>query len=796
MVKNYLKIAIRTLRRKSVYSIINIIGLSSGLLCVIFILNWVNDELSYDQHFSNKENLYRVVAEAGTGQDRWHQSVTSLPLGTTMESTYLEVLSQVRLDKNDGMIVRGDKRFVEDYIVLTDPSFFDVFDYHLLKGNEETALNDPYKIVLTETMANKYFGNENPIGETLKIFLYDPNGNGIDYEVTGVIADPPETSHFTFNFLASISTIESVSQGAMENWGNNSYHTYVVLEDGADYGALESKLTAMVDNHMGEMIEEYDLYYRFYLQNITDIYLHSETQYEFKANGNIEYVWMFSAIGIFILALAGINYINLSTSFSLDRAKEVGVRKALGAFKGQLIKQHLTETLVLTFIAMLLAGLFVELFKPFFYELTGKDHITFDRLTLLIQLLALCIPLGIISGYFPAHLLAQVKATNSLKGKLQNNDKSTLRKVLVTFQFAVTLVILVGLVVVHQQLGFVQSKDMGYDKNNLMVLRVNGSEEVKNGYVPFVNDLKSSPNINFVARSGSMIGGGLGNSNMNHALPNGEKQFEKTYRLPVDYDYLDTYGMKLLAGRNFNPNINSDSTEAFIINETAAKSFGWSADEAINKEISFIGREGQVIGVVKDFHFNSLHHAIGPVCLFIPTNFSRIAVKGNDAQALVAEVKSAWESHFPASIFEYTFQDQALFNSYENDHRFGKIFNAFALLSVLIAFMGLFGLIGYTVGRKTKEIGIRKVMGATSLQIINLISNKFLKLIVIASLLAIPVAWWLMNSWLKDFTYRIDIEIWHLLAAVSALLFVALVIVFAQTVKPSLANPADTLKEE
>lgn len=796
MLKNYLKIAVRTIKRKAAYSIINVIGLASGLLCVVFIFNWVSDELSYDQHFPNKENIYRIAAEAGTGGDRWYQSVTSLPLGDALVQAYPEITSRVRLDKNNALVEKDEVKFIEDYIILTDPEFFDLFDYHLITGNEKTALSKPYQIVLTQSMAKKYFGDENPLGQIIKIYQYDPEGDGEDYEVTGIIADPPETSHFTFNFLASISTIEAASPGAMDVWFNNSYHTYIGLKPGTSANQLENKIPALIDKHMGETMEEYDLFYRFYLQPVTSIYLHSDTQYEFKATGSMDYIWIFSAIGIFILALAGINYINLSTSFSLDRAKEVGVRKVLGALKWQLIKQHLTETLVITFIAMLCAGLFVELFKPFFYDLTGKYHIEFDRTSLFIQLLILCIPLALLSGYFPAHFLAHVKTTNSLKGKIQANNKNTLRKVLVSFQFCVTLVIIIGLIVVRQQMQFVQSKDLGYDKSNLLVLGVNGSEEVKAGYDAFANELKASTTVQSAARSGGMITGGLGNSNMNYLPESGDKQFEKVYRLPVDYDYLETYGISLLAGRNFQPEIHSDSTSAFLINESTARAFGWTADEAINKEVNFSGRAGQIVGVVKDFHFNSLHHEIGPVCLFIPTNFSRITIKGTDSKKLLAESEALWTKHFPSSLFDYTFQDQALFNAYENDHRFGKIFNAFAFLSILIAFMGLFGLIGYTVGRKAREIGIRKVLGASTLQIISLISNRFVKLIVIASLIAIPIAWWLMNNWLKDFNYRIEIEIWHFAAAAASLLILALIIVFIQTLKPSMANPVDALKEE
>ncbi|MTI21382.1 FtsX-like permease family protein [Fulvivirga sp. RKSG066] len=797
MIHNYLKIALRTIRRKTGYSIINVVGLASGLLCVVFILNWVIDELSYDKHIPNNNNIYRVVAEAGTGSDRWHQSVTSLPLGGAMVDMFPEVKTRVRLDKNNALVENGDLRFVEQYIILTDPEFFDVFGYHLLSGNEKTALSAPYQIVLTETMANKYFGKENPIGKTLKIFQYDPDGNGVDYEVTGVIADPPKTSHFTFNFLASISTIESVSPEAMEVWGNNSYHTYVVLQDGSSAKKLEAKLPKMVNEHLGETIAEYDLYFRFYLQPITDIYLHSDLQYEFLGNGSIEYVWIFSAVGIFILILACINYINLSTSFSLDRAKEIGVRKVLGAYKGQLIKQHLTETLVLTCIAMVCAGLLVELLKPFFFELTGKTHLEFDRITLSLQLLLICIPLGLISGYFPAYLLANVKTTNSLKGKIQASDKSQLRKALVTFQFAVTMVILVGLVVVKQQLNFVQTKDLGYDKSNLLVLRVNGNSDVINGYQPFINTLKSSTELIDAARSGSMITGGLGNSNMNYTLPNGDKHFLKMYRLPVDYDYIQTYKMTLLAGRNFDEAIASDTTQAFILNEAAVAAFGWSMEEALGKEVSYIGREGRIVGVVKNFHFNSLHHAIEPLCMFLNgSGFSRITLRGQNPQELLNTTTAAWKAHFPGAVFDFTFQDEALFSSYENDQRFGTIFNSFSILSILIAFLGLFGLIGYTVHRKTKEIGVRKVLGATSLQIVNMIAHNFLKLIIIASVIAIPFGWYLMNSWLKDFSYRIEISPWHFIVAAVTLIAAALLIICIQTIKPSMASPANTLKEE
>lgn len=634
------------------------------------------------------------------------------------------------------------------------------------------------------------------MGQSLKIYQYDPDGRGMDYEVTGIIADPPKASHFTFNMLGSLQTIESVAEGELQNWGNNSYHTYVLLDEGASPGALEEKLPGMAEIHMGEMMEEYDLYYRFYLQPITSIYLHSNLMYEFKANGKIAHVWIFSAIGVFILLLAGINYVNLSTSFLLERARETGVRKVLGAMRQQLIWQHLTETLLLTLLSMIFAGLFIEVFKPLFYQLSGKEFILFARLDVALQLLLLCVPLGLVAGYFPARKLARLNTISSLKGTLTQTGRSTTRSVLVTFQFAITLMILVGLVVVTQQLKFVQSKDLGYDHNNLMVLRVNGNEDVRNGYLAFRDELMSHSNILQVASSGSMITNGLGNGNGRVQYEDGEVRFEKLYRLPVDYSYLDTYGIELLAGRNFSPAINSDSIQAFLINEKAARAYGWSPEEAIDKELIYSGRKGKIIGVTKNFHFNSLRHQIEPLGMYIQTNFSRITIKGKDTEELFAVAEKAWKKHFPSAIFDYTFQDQALLNSYQDDQRFAKIVNIFSVISLLIALLGLFGLVGYTVSRKTKEIGIRKVLGASANQIITLISGGFLRLIAIAAAIALPVAWWIMTRWLNEFPYRVEMEAWFFIAAGAMVALLALAVIIVQTIRASLTNPVEVLKEE
>ncbi|MGK7391383.1 MAG: ABC transporter permease [Candidatus Cyclobacteriaceae bacterium M2_1C_046] len=790
MLFNYIKIAFRSLSRKMVYTTINVLGLSAGLVCVVFIFNWVKYELSYDQHFPKKEEIYRIVAEASVGADQWHQAVTSLPIAPAMKDDFPEVRAAVRLDKNDALVKKGDRQYIEDFIVFTDPAFLEVFDYKLLLGDDSTALSDPYKIVLTESLAEKYFGEENPLGQLLKIYAYDTTGNGADYEVTGVIADPADNSHFTFNMLGSISTIESAYKGAMQNWGNNSYHSYILLEQDVDVKELEKKFPAFADQYLGTNNS-----YRFYLQPLASIHLNSNLLYEFKANGKKEFIWIFSAIGVFILFLATVNYINLSTSFSMERAKETGVRKVLGAFRSQLIYQHLIEALVLTFFSFILAGILVEILKPLFYQISGKNHIPLGHWDLILQLLVICVPLALITGYFPARMLSGMHTIRSLKGRIVSSSYGGLRNILVVSQFAVTLIILVGLVVITQQMDFVLSKDLGYNKDNLLVLRVNGSEEVYKGYEGFKNELLSSTGISSIAVSGSMIANGLGNGTGRASHDNGENQYVKLYRLPVGHGYINTYGMNLLAGRDFDPALSSDSTESFIINEKAAAAYGWSPDEAIGKILSFDNRKGPIIGVTADFHFNSLKYEIQPLCMYIGY-YSRITVKGDDPEKLLGQVENTWVKHFPTAMLDYVFQDEAILYSYQEEKRFSNIINVFSILSVIIAFLGLFGLVSYTVRRKTKEISIRKVLGASVREIITMISGKFLRLIFIASIIAFPIAWWIMAQWLNNFPYHSEISIWIFFGVGAVILMLSLALISAQTIKTALVNPADTLNED
>ena len=796
MLKSYIKIALRNLFRRKVYTTLNIIGLSTGLACAVFILNWVSDELSFDQFYQDKDTIYRVVAEVGTSEDRWHQTVTSMPAGPIILSTFPEVIDMVRLDYNNAIVINGDKRFTEDNILLVDTSFFGFFGYSLLEGNESTALSRPYQIVLTQSMATKYFGEDPAIGKNLRIFQYDPDGNGIDYMVTGIIADPPKNAHFSFNMLASISTMASVDPAEMDNWGNNSYYTYIKLKDGADPDVLESKFPEMINFFVGPLLERHYSYFRFYLQPIASIHLYSDILYEITPNGNIEYVWIFSIIGVFILLLAGINYVNLSTSIALERSKETGVRKVMGAVKFNIVSQHIVETTALVLFSMLFAGLLVELLKPNFQLLAGKQHLQFGIATLFFQLVALCVPIGLMAGFFPAYFLSKMDPIDALKGTIDKNSKNGLRSFLVGFQFIITLIILVGLIIVREQLDFIQSKDIGYDKQNLLTLKINGDRNITNGFEHFKNELLQSSNISSIGRASSIISSGLSNSNGRVLHPNGKMQIEKMYRLRIDHDYIPTYKMGMAAGRNFNEMITSDSN-AYIVNEKAARNFGWTPEEAVGKDLKYEGVDGIIVGVVKDFHFNSLHHSIDPVCMLLPRRrFSRIIIRGENSEDLFNEVKSAFASNFPDAIFDYRFQDQALFNTYQSDYQFRTIFNIFSGLSMMIAFLGLFGLVGYSVTKRTKEIGIRKVLGASSTQILRILSIHFLVIISFASIIGLPLAGVMMNKWLGEFPYHIDLTVWHFIVASAVIFIVAMGIIIYQSITPILSNPSVTLKDE
>jgi putative ABC transport system permease protein len=722
-----------------------------------------------------------------------------------LQQDFPEVENTVRLDKNDAIVVRnGTKQFFEDKILLTDPSFFDVFSYKLSSGDAKTALNDPYSIILTESMAKKYFGKEDPIGKSLLILLYDSTRAGALYKITGVMPDAPKNAHFGFNFLASFKTLEVAEPESLteSGWGNNGYYTYVLLKNKNDIEKLQAKLPAFAERHIGKKMKEWKMKYDFLLQPLMSIHLDSNRRYEIEPTGSRQYIFIFATIGIFILLIAGINYMNLATARSSQRAKEVGVKKVLGAQKGQLVMQYIVEAIIVSMASLLIALLLCQLLQPVMEGLTGKTISIFRLNGLLIFLIGIAFLLGLISGTYPAFFLTAYKPINVLKGALQQPSGGVwLRKTLVVTQFTISVVLISGILIVNSQLSYIQHKDLGYKKDALVALKVNGSPDVVPKYEPFKNAILSSPLILGATTSNSLLGAGLGNSGARTVNGEGKSIVTSIYRLKVDQDYMGVYQMKMVAGRNFSKNIISD-TSSYILNEAAVKAFGWGSPEnAINKPFSMGGDGGTVVGVVKDFHFNSLQHAVEPLVILprMPRNgFSQITMridmsKPSEAIKLVEE---NWKKYFPAYSLEYSFLDKKLQEQYKSEERFGKFFLYFSVLSLMIACLGLFGLTAYATQQRTKEIGIRKVLGASVKGIVTILSKDFLRLVLIAAFLAFPLAWWVMNKWLDDFAYRVHIGWWVFVIAGSIALLIALLTVSFQAIKAAIANPVKSLRNE
>jgi putative ABC transport system permease protein len=787
------------------YTLLNILGLSAGLACFAFIAIWVKDELSYDRFNKNAGRIVRVVGKVTTETESFDQAVTSVPMAKALREDFPEVMNTVRIDKNDAIVVRnGTKQFFEDKILLTDPSFFDVFSYKLSAGDEKTALNEPYNIILTESMSKKYFGNESPLGKFLMILLYDSTRHGALYKITGVIPDPPKNAHFDFNFLASFKTLEHAEPASItvDGWGNNGYYTYILLKDKNDIPKLESKLTGFTERHLGPQMKEWKMRYDFILQPLTSIHLHSNRRYEIEPTGTMQYIFIFSTIGIFILLIAGINYMNLATAGSARRAKEVGVKKVLGAAKSQLVLQYLVEAVIVSLISLVISFVFCQLLQPVMEQLTGKSISIFSEKGVLFFLAGIAVLLGLGAGLYPAFFLTAYKPVNVLKGSMQSPAGGVwLRKALVISQFTISVVLISGIVVVNSQLSYIQHKDLGYKKDALLALKVNGNSDIVMNFVAFKNAVLSNPLISGVTTSNSLLGAGLGNSGAKTVNGDGKSITTSIYRLKVDQDYVKVHGMKIIAGRNFSDDIIADSS-SYIINESALKSLGWgNAENAINKPFSLGGDGGKVIGVIKDFHFNSLQHAVEPLAILprMPRNgFSQITMRVDMTKPaeVLKLVEENWKKYFPDYSLEYSFIDKKLQEQYKSEERFAKFFLYFSVLSLLIACLGLFGLTAYATQQRTKEIGVRKVLGASVKGIVTLISQDFLKLVVIASVISFPLAWWIMNKWLQDFAYRIHIGWWVYVIAGMVALVIALVTVSFQAIKAAIANPVKSLRTE
>lgn len=804
MIRNYLKTAWRNTRKNKLFSFINILGLSIGIATCFIIMLYVQDELSYDRFNKNADNIARVVFHADINGGKIDESVSMPPVAQTMKRDFPEVEDATRiLSFGTPKIIYNNTVFKDDRFALVDPNFFSIFTLPMIKGDAKTALAQPGGIVLTQETAEKFFGKQEPIG---KIIQVNTDSNRV-YKVTGIIKNIPANSHFHFDAFGSLT---SWANATSDTWLGGSYHTYLLLRPGTDIKKMEARFPAMVEKYMGPQIQQqmglslHDFITKgnslgFALQPLKDIHLNSNTTTEFEPGGNATYVYIFGGVAIFMLIVACINFINLSTAGASKRAKEVGVRKVAGSGKLQLISQFLSESILITFFALFIAFALVQLALPAFNNISGK-HLSFD-VKPIFAFIGLGLLVGVVAGIYPAFYLSSFKPIAVLKGKLTANNKSFgLRSGLVVFQFFISVALIIGTIVVYQQMKYIQNKDLGFNKEQILTIP-NSYALGSNEQVFKQQMLQDSRIVNATASYYKPAGP----SNYNNALafPQGNDNLVVDgVEYHVDENYIPTLGMKMVSGRNFSKEFATDSL-GIILNETAAHALGWNDMTAVGKTVvrQNSGRGNNIpfhiIGVVKNFNFKSLHEAISPLYMTLqPEGGLIFKIKTADVAGLLATMKKNWDAYNTGEPFTYDFMDDLFNKTYSTEQKTGSILNIFSVLIILVASLGLFGLVTYTAEQRTKEIGIRKVLGASVSQVTQMLSKEFLKLVLIASLIAFPVAWWAMNKWLQSFAYRISISWWIFLVAGFGALLIALITVSFQAIKAAIANPVKSLRTE
>lgn len=803
MLKNYLKIALRSLQKNPVYSMINIAGMALGLACCLLILLYVQDELSFDAFHQKADRIYRLT-ETHSSPDRGerHFPSTMGPVGPALVANFPEINSAVRLRSRTGIgriaVRRGENRFYEGDHLIAEAGFFQIFDFKLIRGSPETALHEAFSVVLTESTAQKYFGNENPIGQVLSTDRYD-------LKVTGVVQDPPHDSHLAFSMLISFATLETNKgwKQYTESWESSNFITYILAGKKLDVERFNAKLAAFVEKNRGAMPETLR---RLELQPLKDIHFGS-AHLEFDLNSRKAektYVYVFSLIALFIVLIACINYMNLATARAMKRAKEVGMRKVVGAQQRQLLGQFLGEALLLTTLALLLALVVVEIVLPYFNALADKK-LSIDPATnawLMTGLFLLMILVGLLSGSYPAFYLARLRPAAVFKGEIKGGRHAAyLRQGLVITQFALSIIMMIATTVAYKQIEYVRTKHLGFNQEQLVVIDINSGNTRRN-FQTIKNEIAKLPSITSVSVS-SRVPGEWKNIDQILASPEGvaDDQAHTMFFMCIDQSFLRTFEMNLVAGRNLSEEMGTD-TAAVIINEAAARAFGWN--DPLGKEIRVPANEyrARVVGVVKDFHFQSLHEQIAPLVLGHWNNpvanidYFIARVHTTDmAQTLVA-MQNIHEQFDQVTPFEFNFLDERLNDFYQTDIRVGRIFGISALLTIAIACLGLLGLAAFTAEQRTKEIGVRKVLGASEAHIVFLLSKDFTRLVIIATLIASPFAYLALERWLQAFAYRITMG-WETFAlAGAAALLIALLTVFYQAIRAALANPVESLRYE
>jgi putative ABC transport system permease protein len=809
MFTNYLKIAWRNLLKNKTFSLINIIGLASGLACFILITLYITDELSYDRYHEKADRTYRINSDIRFGGTDLNMAVSADPMGATLKKDYPQVEQFTRIYASEGSkLFKKDNVYItEDRVVYADSTLFDVFTFPAVAGNTKTALNEPNTVVVTESTAKKYFGSvEAAMGKTMEC----NDERSRLYKVTAVIKDIPRKSHFIYDMFLSMDNVEY----NFNTFLSHNFHTYIVLKAGTDYKAFEKNFVQVIDKYILPeakqfmQIESMNDFEKtgnrlsYSLIPLTDIHLRSERNVELGVNGSMQYVYIFGAVALFILLIACINFMNLSTARSASRAKEVGIRKVLGTEKKSLIRQFLAESTLTSFIALLLALVGTWLALNWFNDLAGKEFRMTDLLKpgFLIFLLALPVAVGLLAGSYPAFFLSSFKPIAVLKGKMNTGfSKSNLRSTLVVFQFFTTILLITGTIVIYKQLSYIQSTKIGFNKEQVLVVdnpSMNSSTaESFRAEVSKLSSVKSSSFAGFLPVSNSSRNDNTWSTEAVMSEKNGFNM--QNWR--IDYDYIPTLGMEIIKGRNFSPQYGGDST-ALIINEATAALIG--GGDPIGRKLYTNGGQNPtvytVIGVVKNFNYESLRKNVGPLCFRLGNNkwTTAFRVETKDMKNLLAQVESKFKAMAPGMPFSYSFLDESFEGMYRNEQRIGKVAFSFSFLAILIACLGLFGLATYMAEQRTKEIGIRKVLGASVSGIVQMLSKDFVKLVLIACVFAIPLAWWGTSEWLQNFAYRVSIGWWVFAAAAVIALIIAVLTVSSQAVKAALSNPVKSLRTE
>jgi len=807
MFKNYLKIALRNFLKHKGFSFINIFGLAFGVACCLMIVLFVLDEISFDRYHEKADQIYRVGLKAYVNNNAFNGVVTCAPMAQTLVREYPEVTAATRI-RNFGFPVfrYEDKVFSEEQVFWVDQAFFDVFTVSFIKGDMKTALAEPNTIVLTRSMALKYFGDEDPIGKSLNA------DRQRDYLITGVMEDTPRNSHFHYDFLASLSTY---GDSRSPVWVSNNYHTYFVLQEGSSPQALEEKLVELVKKYVGPQIQaatgiSLEQFfgsggeYGYFIQPLTDIHLHSDYEYELGSNGDIAYVYIFSIIALGILFVACINFVNLATARSVTRAREVAIRKTVGSRRAQLIRQFLAETTLTSLLAVILALFVVQILIPSFNNITGKElSIPYiENIFTIPALLGVILFIGILAGIYPAFFLASFDPAIVLKSEtMGKTKKSNLRNVLVVFQFTVSIVLIVGTLIVNKQLKYIQDMNLGFNKDQVVIVKK--TDDLGNQIQTFRQELVKNVRIDNASNTGTLIGQTFGNSAFKLAGESGEET-HLLWTYFTDPHFVDTYQIEMAAGRYFEEGRQVDQ-QAVVINESAVKDLGLT--DPLGKQIVALGptqkqeQSFTIIGVMKDFNFERLHYQIRPliVLLYGPNNRGRyvsVRINSEGIRETMAFLESTWKRFAGNQAFEYEFFDDHFAKIYKAEEQTGQIFFAFSLLAIIIASLGLFGLAAFIAEQRTKEIGIRKVLGATETKIIALLSKQFIKWVVLSNLIAWPIAYYFMHKWVQRFAFRPGISIWSFLLASVVVLIIALLTVSYQTIKAAHSDPVDLLRYE